>query len=91
MVMLINCPYCSSTNIRARSGGKLAQRYFCLSCSKKFSELTNTHFYRSHLAPHQRELLEKFYREGLGVNQTARYIGVAPYTVCKYFKKFKND
>jgi transposase-like protein len=83
------CPKCESTNIREIKYKGNAKRYICRDCKKNFSDISLTAFRYSKLNESTRNKLLRLYAEGIGVNRSAKAAGVAPYTVCKYFKKFR--
>jgi transposase-like protein len=80
------CPYCGSENSTPIKGN---DRAHCNACFNSFSPTVGTEYHKSYLSKEQRDKLKECAREGMGVTQTAKAVGVNRNTVSRYFQIYE--
>jgi transposase-like protein len=73
--------------VRARYGPHQRRLLYCKKCQKRFSERRGTPLFDSRLHPDKAHSVFDHLREGCGVRQTSRLVGVATNTVLRLARK----
>ena len=75
-------------SVAARYGKDASIRFLrCRSCGDRFSERKGTPLFRSHLTKEKATAVFEHLKEGCGVRQTERLVGVHRDTVTRYTRK----
>ena len=75
-------------SVAGRYGKDASIRFLrCRSCGDRFSERKGTPLFRSHLTKEKATAVFEHLKEGCGVGQTERLVGVHRYTVTRYTRK----